>query len=292
MSDKNFKRKFKFPACTKDPLVPFIPRDKRPEVMRQIRQDCINELGETLDECPLRKVCLGPDCLGRPLPTFSETAKPFIEQLSQIADIRDNKLYLKTNCNGCAIRPTCSNPCLQIADFTDRGMTREPYLIHNTYLVESLEVQLEDVEREFRGKEVNFLSIPWDCLSENRAKVIRKYLYEHKDFKRVSEEMKYNNEARAKYEFYSGLNTLSEFAVMREFIGSNKDSLTRKQYDLLEAIYLDMLEIKQVCKKFKTTKQSISNIIKRVVDKHRIRWQTFVRKQGNKVIYNTPEVLK
>lgn len=292
MDDKNFKRKYKFPACTKDPLAFLIPKGKRHETLREIRQDCLDKLGETLDQCPLRKVCMGRECLGRPLPVCSPAAKPYIEKLSEIADVRGGKLYIETSCNGCPIKASCSNPCLQITDYTDRGASKEPYLIHSTNLVEALELKQEAELESYRGREINFLSVPWDCLPKKRAEVITKYLYENKDFKRVAEELGFNNEARAKYEFYSGLNTLSEFANMREFLEEKGDSLTGKQYNILKALYLEAKPVKEVCQEFNLTKQSISNLVKRVVDKYNIKWQRFVYKKGNRVIYDTPEILK
>ena len=290
MDEKKFKRTFKPPSCTMSPWYNLIPKDQRDQVMRNIRHETIEAYGYSMDECPKRKTCLTKSCVGRPLPWKSKTAEPYLKILQQTHNIQNDELFI-SNCDTCKIAKTCKSPCYQVNDFLNRATSKEAELVPQenleNHVIENPEI-IENIQ--------NFITtnsnIPWDCLTDTRKLVIKKYLYENKDFAMIAKEMDLNNQARVKYEFYSALTRLSEFAVMRKFIKDNENNLTPKQLNTLNSIYSDNLSITDVAKKEKVSKQAIQQSLTRVVDKYNIKWSVFVTKNKNKIIYNVSGLFK
>lgn len=226
--------------------------------------------------------------MGRPLPFKSETAKPYLEQLKATHNITNDELFI-SNCDACPIKLSCTSVCGQVNDYMNRRDTKSVELIFQETLenhepepyTETLEAALPIVGE-----------IPWDCVSDKRQQVVKKYLYEGKDFLTIAKELDLNNQARVKYEFYSTLTKFSEYAVMRKFLEENENELTHKQIQILTMIYKTNLSIQQVASVEGKTKQAIQQLLTRLIKKYNIQWETFVRKRKNKVIYSVPEVMK
>lgn len=288
MNESKFKKIYKPPACTEAPWKYLIPSDQRDEVMRKIRAETIEAYGYPMDECPKRQMCLTKSCIGRPLPWKSETAKPFLEQLKTTHSINNDELFLN-NCNACPIAKSCTYTCPQVNDWMKRQMPpAEPMLIYQ----ENLENYAEDTYQEILPTTLPKGSIPWDVLTDTRKKVVEKYIYEQKDFLTISKELDLNNQARVKYEFYSALTRLSKYAAMREAILNSQDTLDDFTYLMFKDVFFDNKTITEVAKENLISKQNLQQIIARFITKHMVKWPVFVKKKGNKLIYNVPEVLK
>lgn len=285
--DNNWKKQNKPSACTSAPWEHLIPKNKRYETMRKIRQECIEQYGYEFDECPKRLICFKKTCIGRPLPWLSPTAVPYLKKLSETHKIKNEELYIQ-GCEGCPIYDTCNKPCPEVWDFMQKMKIQD---VHVSYK-ENVDNFIISEEPETIKRNEFFLTIPWEVLPEKRSEVVKKYLYQHKDFKKISEELNLNNQSRAKYEFYSALNKLSEYAVMRKFLIENKSKLTDKQKDILNSVYIDNLSLTDTGKSYKISVQAIQQTIKRVVNNNNIKWEIFVKKENNKTIYNIPELFK
>ena len=286
MDEKTFKKINKPPACTKAPWEHLVTGPNRDNILRQIRQETIAAYGESMDECPKRKVCFTKQCIGRPLPWKSVTAKPYLDQLKTTHNITNDELYL-ANCDACPIAMYCSSTCSQMNDFLQRDKTEEPEMVYK----ESLDniVQEADQEDRLTGILGKGLATPWDCLTKRREQVIKKYVYENKDFLTVAKELGLYDQAKAKYEFYAALTRLSEYAVMRKWI---KDNPEANGIETLNKIYNENHTMVQVAEEMKVSKQAVQQTVARIIKANSITWAIFVRKQGNKVVYNVPEVLR
>jgi predicted DNA-binding protein YlxM (UPF0122 family) len=288
---RDWKTKNKPSACTRAPWEYLIPYDLRPMVMRQIRQECIDIYGQSYDECTKRLVCITKSCMGRPLPWKSPTARPYLEKLRETQTIKDSELIISTDCSQCPIVSKCKSLCYQVTDFIGRDKTEEPNIIYNISSTENADCKNLSMP-EVPNLELQGGDIPWDCISERKQLVVKKYLYEQLDYRYIAEQLGINNQARAKYELYSALNKLSEFAIMRDFLADNLWELTNNQRYLLEQIYLGNKSFTQVAKDLDISKQSVQQTVSRVVKKYNIKWNKFVRRKGKKLIYSVPELFK
>ena len=79
---------------------------------------------------------------------------------------------------------------------------------------------------------------------------------------------------------------------MRKFIEEQASKLSVKQLQILGEVYVKNKSMTQVANELKVTKQSVQQLVSRLIKKHKIKWHTFVKKRGNKVVYNLQEVLK
>jgi predicted DNA-binding protein YlxM (UPF0122 family) len=245
--------------------------------------------GQTLDECPKRLTCFGKQCMGRPLPWLSPTAKPYLDKLEETHRVDGDELFI-SNCDSCAISKTCKTACAQVNDFMQRDKIKEPIIDYR----ENIENLAEDFgEPDLPAFFVmSDIKVPWDAISDKRQKTVKKYLFEQKDFLTVAKELGYHDQSRARYEYYAALTTLSEYATMRRFINNTGHELNVYTRSLLVAVYIDNLSITEVAKRRLITKQAVQQSIARVIEKYKITWPIFVRKEGNKVIYTRSEVLK
>lgn len=286
MDEKKFKKEFKPPACTRAPWEHLITGPNKENIMRQIRQETIALYGESLDECPKRKVCFTKACIGRPLPWKSPTAKPYLDQLKATHTITNDELYL-SNCDTCVIASYCTSSCSQVNDFLQRDKTDEPEMLYK----ESLDnITVEDVKSDaFVTVFGKGFTPPWDSLTPRRAMVVKKYLYENKDFLNVAKELGLYDQSKAKYEFYAALTTLSEYAVMRRWI---KDNPEANGVEVLHKIYNENKTMIQVAKELSVSKQAVQQTVSRLIKANKLTWNVFVKKQGNKVVYNVPETLR
>lgn len=289
MNESSFKKSHKFAACTMPPWYNLIPKDIRDFVMRKIRQETIEAYGYSMDECPKRKTCLTKNCIGRPLPFKSETARPYLEKLRVSHKIENDELFI-SNCDSCPIAKICKSPCHQVNDFLNRASNREADLIMQDTLDNHVNVSVP--QDSIRPSLIPSTDVPWDCLTDIRQSVVKKYLYEGKDFYAIAKEMDLNNQARVKYEFYSALTRLSEFAVMRKFIVDKKGHLNDKQLEVLSLIYEKRCTLTQAAEELKISKQAVQQLLTRVIKANNIKWTVFVKKHKNKIIYNVPGLFK
>lgn len=289
MNELEFKKTNKMAACTAPPWAAFIPPMERPEVLRIIRQETVDAYGYSMDECPKRLTCLKKTCLGRPLPWLSPTAKPYLEQLKETQKIVKDEMIVQTDCSVCPFVSTCKNPCNQVLDFIERAKAPEPILDYKE-TTDNLEAH-RDV---FEGStfKVNAEDIPWDVISPKKAEVIRKYLFESRDFRYIADLLNLNNQARVKYEFYSAINKLAEYAAVRKFLDGNSKKLTDRQQQIFTLVYRDNLSYVEVADMLGVSKQSIQQTVSRVFKKYKVKWKVYVRKKDKKVHYNVPELFK
>lgn len=288
MNEKDFKDKNKPAACTRPPWAKLIPEDDRNKVLAKIREESNLEYGRSLDECPKRLVCMGKQCIGRPLPWKSETARPYLEQLKSTHNIIDGELFLNS-CDVCPIANSCSYLCPQVNDFLHRDKKKEATLVYKE--------KLDNIPEEAQGDTISLpmligYEVPWDAVSPRKQRVVRKYLYEHKDFLTIARQENLNNQSRAKYEYYSALTKMSEYAVMRKFIDKKGHELAATQLDLMKRVYFENKTLTEAGKELGITRQAAYDRLKRVKNRFKITWHRFVKKHDNKVIYNIPEVLR
>lgn len=291
MDELQFKRLNKPASCSSPPWSVFIPVRDRPEVLRQIRQECIDLYGYAFDECPKRLTCFTKECMGRPLPWLSETARPYLDQLkeTQPDNFRGDEYVIKTDCSSCPLAQFCKSPCNQVIDFLERSKVVEPALDYKE-VTDNLKIVKEEYEEGtfyVSGKD-----IPWDILPKRKQEVIKKYLYENRDFRYVGETLGLTNQARAKYEFYSAITKLSEYAVVRAFLTIHRPELTKRQRQIFDMVYYDNRSFIRVAKDLSISKQSVQQTVARVLKKYNVTWKTYVKKRGNKVLYNVPELFK
>jgi len=289
MHNKKWKYKHKPACCTEPPWKYLIPSNQRSEILRQIRQECLDAYGYTFDECTKRFVCNSGQCLGRPLPYMSNTAWPYLQKLEETQNVKDQELIVCTNCEKCSIYNDCSIPCRQVTDYAERNKTLEPPLYYSDNIEKFVHNQHELGPVKLK---VSSNDIPWDILTDKKKEIVRQYLFHQKDFRHVADMMGLYNQAVAKYEFYSSLNKLSEYGVMRKFLQKNQDKLTDYQKNILNLIYVHNYSKLEVSDTLQISPQAVNQLVSRVVKKYKIKWSKFVRKENGKIIYNVPELFK
>lgn len=287
-NEKKFKLDHKPPACTTQPWKNLIPIEQRDNILRKIKEETVEIYGYSMDSCTKRKTCFTKTCIGRELPWKSPTAKPYLEQLKTTHRIQNDELFID-NCSTCPIAKTCTSTCSQVNDFINRASDPQIQFVYQENLEAADETYTQSSGE--RPKEQG-LELPWDILTPAKARVIRKYLYEHKDFLIVAKELDLNNQAEAKYVFYSALTKLSEYGIMRRFLEQNSEKLTEKQRLMMGEVYLKNKSLTEVAEQYNISVPAVTGMINRIVDKFSIKWPVFVRKEDQKVIYNVPEVLK
>jgi len=287
MNEKNYKKANKPAMCTNPVWKSVITTDDKEDIVRKIRSETIEAYGYSMDECPKRLVCLGQDCLGRPLPTLSPTAKPFIDEIKKKYKVVNDELFL-TKCDVCPIKIKCTSTCHQINDYLNRHNKKEPEFVYQEISENHTEVVLSTNTTEFMTNR----DIAWDCLTPRRQTIIKKYLYEGKDFSAIARELNMKSQAWVKYEFYAGLTKLSEYATVREYLTNNKDELTKGNFSLLENLYLKNQSLTELAKQEKCSKQALQQRLTRILTSGNIKWIVFVKKVNNKPVYNVPMVFK
>jgi len=284
---EDWKQSHRAGVCTSNPIEHLIPADELQAVVEAVRQECVTEYGhDVLGECSKRKVCFSKKCLGRELPWKSKTAVPYLKELTKTDKIENDLLFIETDCSSCPIVTTCKTPCKQVTDYLNRD--------RNTAIKTSANEPFDSVYTiPDNDNTTSFTTnIPWDALSDRRRTVIKMHLYDRRDFKYIAKELNLNNQSRAKYEYYAALTTVSEYAIVREFLTDNLLKLTDKQQAIMKRVYYDNITLVDVAKEVKVSKQAIQQMVTRVVNKHNIKWTKFVWKKGTKIVYNVPKVLK
>ena len=286
----DFKKQQRQKACTTRPWAHLIPIDIRIETLAQVKVECVQIYGHDFEECDKRKVCFTKTCMGRDLEWKSPTALPYLQKFAKIVGINEGDQYkITTDCQKCPIYKTCTSTCSQVNDFINRASNPEMQFVYQENL-ESYN-QEEVMSSGERPKETN-LELPWDILTPAKARVIKKYLYEQKDFLLVAKELDLNNQAEAKYSFYAALTKLSEYGTMRKFLEENMDKLTEKQQLIMDEVYFKNKSLTEIAEQSNISVPAVTGMINRVVEKYNIKWPVFVRKENQKVVYNVPEILK
>ena len=287
MEEKEYKEKYLPAICTKNPIYHLIPYKERLDTLRNIKQECLDIYGYTLDECPKRFECDGV-CSGRELPWKAPSAKPFLKKLSETLEMTDGKLFAKA-CDGCPIRTKCTAVCTQINDYMNRQVQRQPKI----YYYKDMERHKEEEKDVFENLKsvTKGLAIPWDALNATRKQVIKFYVEKGRDFNHVAKLTNLYNQAEAKYEFYAGLTTLSKYAILRQFL-STKPKLTDRQRIILSKAYVDNMKVTEIAEEMGISSQAIQQLVDRIVKANNLKWTKFVRKEGSKVIYNTTEIFR
>ena len=291
MDEKQFKKNNKPAACTKAPWEPLVTGSNKFDILAKIRQESIEEYGTSFEECPKRKVCFSKSCIGRPLPWKSKTAQPYLEQLKTTHKIVSGELFL-TSCDSCPIAKSCTSVCSEMNDYLSRDKSEEPQLvfketIDNLEIEEPREISVESIF----GKG---FKIPWDVLTQKRQDTVKKYLYEHKDFLAIAKELGYYDQAKARYEFYAALTTLSRYGVMRKFMEDNANNgiIDRRDFSILNDIFFINKTLTDVAHNWSMSKQAVHQLVQKYKRKHNLKFQVFVKKFGNKVIFTVPEMMK
>lgn len=293
ISDDKFKIDYRSSSCNNRPWEYLIPKDIRFSVMAKVKQECLQIYGRDFNECSKRKICFSKKCLGRELEWKSPTALPYLKIFASIVGIKEGEdYYIQTECSTCPIFKTCTSICAQINDFLTRDKSQEPELIYKETLDNFIsEDRSDDKITSILGKG---LKIPWDVLTKKRQQTVQKYLYEQKDFLTIAQELKFHDQSRARYEFYAALTKLSKYAVIRDFIEKNANTGTfqHRQFAILNDVFFINKSITEAAYTHGVTKQAIQQMISKLVKTHNLKWNTFVRKEGNKIIYQVPELFK
>jgi predicted DNA-binding protein (UPF0251 family) len=289
MNELKFKKENRMGACNSPPWAQFIEPMKRPEILRIIRQETIDAYGYSMDECPKRLTCFKKECIGRPLPYESPTARPYLEKLETTQKVVDGEMFIVTDCSTCPLFKTCSSPCNQVLDFIERDKKSEPSLSYKN-TTDNLEAEVAFLEPA--NFSVGSADIPWDAIASKKAEIIRKYLYEQRDYRHIAETMDLNNQARVKYEFYSAINKLAEYAAVRKFLTTHGKELTPRQLEIFELVYKENLTFVKAAERLGISKQSVQQTVSRILKRYKVKWHNYVRKRGNKVLYNVPELFK
>jgi predicted DNA-binding protein YlxM (UPF0122 family) len=297
IKDLNFKKLNKMAACTSPPWAELIPIEIRVDTLRKIREEMLDTVGQTYNECPKRLTCFKKTCLGRPLPWASQTAQPYLEAFKKTHNLKLNKetneleLVIDTDCKACPIVNKCTSLCNQVLDFIERDKNLE---------IPKAIVSYEDVEEILEYKEnagagsffVSKEDIPWEVISDKKAEIIKKYIFEHRDYKSIAEKLDLNNQSRVKYEMYSAINKLSEYAAVRKFLKKHWQELTDRQRQIFSLVYYENKTFVDTANTLKVSKQSIQQTVSRILKKYKVKWPSYVKKKNNRIIYNVPELFK
>lgn len=283
----NIKKKYLPSVCTRNPIYHLIPYKERLDTLRQIKQECLDIYGYTMDECPSRFTC-EEKCTGRELPWKSPTARPYLEKLSETLTVTDEKLFV-TGCDGCPIRTSCTSVCAQINDYMNRSNQQQPTVTYQEDVDRHSEIP-SDPFKSFKSVTLG-LNVPWDALNDTRSQVIKLYVEEGRDFSHVAKLTGLYNQAEAKYEFYAGLTTLSKYAIMRQFL-QTKPKLTIRQKLILDKAYIDNMKFTKIAEELDISSQAVQQLVNRVIKANKLKWTRFVRKEGTKVIYDTTEIFR
>ena len=289
MNDSKFKKEYKMPACASAPWANLIPASERAEVIRIINEETIEAIGYDLSSCPKRFTCFGKHCIGRPLPYCSKTALPYLEKLEKTQNIVNEELFISTDCNSCPIFKTCNTPCNQVLDFIERDKKSEPKL---TYSIINDKVMTEAVSLEPANFVVDASDIPWDVLTSDKAELIRKYFFEGLNYAHVASLTNLSNKSFAKYKMYWAINKLTKFAVIRKFIKNNSNKFTSRQLEVFDLVYIKNYTMKRTAEHLGISRQAVQNIINTTLKNNNVKWPVFIKRKGNKIIYNIPKVLR
>lgn len=288
MSLKTFKSKYRPAVCTTNIFKNVVTPTEADIVLEQIRQESIELYGKDLSaECSKRKVCFGKECLGRELPVQSPTAQHYIKALSKTHTIKDGKLFITTNCQMCPISDKCANVCDQNVDYLQRDYIQSPDLQYQSNIDISPPTMIPDIKLT---SNLDLANVPWDVLSSKQQQLVKSYLYQHQNFAVVARECKIKSISQCRYVFYSALNKLSETAAVRNLLESPTVSDADKE--ILTWLYVNNWSMQECADRLNVSKQAVSARLKRILNRHHVKWHVFVRKVRNKVVYNTPMVLK
>lgn len=299
MNNKKYRIETKMACCTQPPWRNIIDPSDRAEILRKIKQECIDEYGYAFDVCPKSLLCLEKKCMGRPLPWKSETAQPYLAELKKTQtfilneETGEEELQIITDCKLCEVYKDCKVPCRQVNDFLERDVSQTS--ISNNFITykDNLE-NIVPVQLVFGpiNLKVSEKDLAWDVLSKENKEIIKRYLYDERDYRSIAEKLGLFNQSYCKCKFYYALTRLAKFSIIRMFLKENLQALTDRQQQIMIEVYMNNKTYKKVAKELNISIQSVHETITRVVKNHNIRWPKFVRKTKGKIVYNVPKLFK
>ena len=146
--------------------------------------------------------------------------------------------------------------------------------------------EIIDLSKIFKNND-----IPWNALSEKKQQIVKAYLYEQKTLEDIAFDL-YTTKSKVRYDYYAALTKLSEFAVVRKFIDAKGTQLDPKTLDILQDVYIHLVERKVKAQQLGQTVNAVDKRIQRVLIEHDVKWTVFVKKQKGKVVFTVPRILK
>lgn len=296
MTDANFKKKNRPPLCTEDPFLGIVPRDKVHEILNIARQRSRDAGLDDYDlGCPKRFTCDG-NCTGRPVPNNIPELQPYIKKLQHL--IAPDGLMYVSKCKACPIAKTCKRVCNQVADYMDRGKNKED--ITNKFDVSQTSTDFalgrwvsNDSDDAQPGVLVKLIerygsiqdtieNMPWGAINKKRARLVRMYIFEGKDFRACAVELGYSNGTVARNEFYRSLTTLSKFATVRYFVEEHRDEISDLDHELLQLRYYKFFTVNEIAKQLNLPVGTVRSRLFRFINKSGLKYVKYVNK--NKVI--------
>jgi Sigma-70, region 4 len=295
MTDADFKKKNRPAMCTEDPFLAIVPKDKLHETLNYARQRSRDIGQEDYDQgCPKRFTCDG-NCTGRPVPKHIPELKPYIAKLQHLIS-PDGLMYIN-KCGSCPIAKTCKRTCSQIADYMDRGKNKDDitnkfdisqvstdYALGN-FVSDDSEPQpgvLSELINRYGSIQDAIENLPWGAINEKRARLVRMYCFEGRDFRACAKELGYSNGTVARNEFYRSLTTLSKFATVRHFIEAHRDDIADLDNELLRLRYYQFLTVNEIAVQLNLKIGTVRSRLFRFINRSRLTYSKYVNK--NKVI--------
>jgi hypothetical protein len=289
MSDTSFKKKNKPAICTNDPILSLVPKDKFHEMLNLVRQRHRDAGLEYDPSCPKRHNCV--NCTGRPIGYHFhiDELQPYIKKLSHLIQ-KDGMIYLKS-CNTCPIAKTCKSTCNQISDFMQRTKNTEdltfkmePAIISidnamSSWITDDSEPGtgvLSDLIERYGSIQNCIDQLPWGAISKKREKLIKLYVFEGQDFRKIAQELNFSNGSVAFNEFYRGLTVLSKYATVRYYIEQHRDEISDIEYELLQLRYYEFLSIAEIGKKLNLAIGTVRSKLFRFLKRSKTKYSRFV----------------
>jgi hypothetical protein len=312
MNDADFKKKNRPALCTEDPVFSVIPKDKVHELLNICRQKARDHGESDYDlGCPKRFTCDG-NCTGRPIVSYIDELKPYIKKIEHLM-APDGMIYVK-GCKTCPISKTCKRVCNQVSDYMERTKNKEDihtkdqlfyknksganqkaideyvHVPENSGLGEWVTGSDDDSQTGILAKLIERYGsiqdtiehMPWGAINEKRARLVRMYCFEGKDFRACSKELGYSSGLVARNEFYRALTALSKFATVRFYIEEHRDEIADVDYELLQLRYYQFLTVNEIAKQLNLCVGTVRSRLFRFISKSKLQYTKYVSK--NKVI--------
>ncbi len=258
-------------ACTSPPWQALIPFEERPDALRRIREECLSEYGYEFEECSKRLRCDKKQCIGRPLPWKSKTAKPYLDELSKTQKIVNEEMVIITDCQTCPIFKKCTSTCNQIDDYIDRKVKPEPVMYYRN------DVSNSTIESEGSAffKDIS-APIHWHLISTLYKNALQDYILKDLNLNELA--VKYNTDrATIKSYVYSAITTLSKYRAIAKSFNSGifRSDLQKTCIKQL----LDSNTIKELAAQFNVTNSAIRLHIQNFTQDNKITWKKYVHRE-------------
>jgi sigma-70-like protein len=124
--------------------------------------------------------------------------------------------------------------------------------------------------------------MPWEAINDKRAKLVKMYCFEGKDFRSCAQELGYSNGTVARNEFYRSLTTLSKFATVRYYIEEHRDEISDVDHELLQLRYYKFMTVSEISGQLGLPIGTVRSRLFRFINKSKLKYVKYVSK--NKVI--------